>query len=65
MQDILDRAHVLPYGDILVDFLKLFLKSYTSHVHSYPGNPPIVDKNMTNLLTFNLNDMLSQSIRIN
>jgi hypothetical protein len=65
MQDILDRAHVLPYGDILVDFLKLFLKSYTSHVHSYPGNPPIIDKNMTNLLTFNLNDMLSQSIRIN
>lgn len=65
MKQILDKAHVLPYGDTLVSFIKLFLKSYTTHVHSYPGSPPIIDKNMTDLLSFNLDNMLSQSIRIN
>ena len=65
MQQILDKAHALPYGDTLIAFIKLFLNSYKTHVHSYPGMPPIIDKNMTDLLSFNLDSILSSSIKIN
>jgi len=41
MKDIIERAHRLPYGDVLCEFLSLFLKMYMNHVHAYPGLPPL------------------------
>lgn len=41
MEEILEKAHKLPYGDVLCDFLSLFLNMYMNHSHPYPGLPPL------------------------
>lgn len=41
MEEILNKAHKLPYGDVLCDFLSLFLHMYMNHSHAYPGLPPL------------------------
>ena len=43
MQKILDEAHVLPYGDVLVDFLMAFLQMFKAHTHKYPNDRPCPD----------------------
>lgn len=40
---MIDKAHVLPYGDILVDFLTMFLQMFKSHTHKYNNMPPCPD----------------------
>lgn len=66
LNKIIEKAHKLPYGDVLVEFMKLFLKAFSSHVHAYAGLPP--DSNqieVKNLLSFDLESMLSNYIKIN
>lgn len=65
MNKIIEQAHVLPYGDVLVDFLKMFIKAFKGHVHPYTGMPPVQDINCVNIYNYNLDDMLSDNIRIN
>ena len=73
MAKILEKAHKLPYGDVLCDFFSLFLKMYMSHVHPYPGMQPIVaDPDSLAFLTKYGTDknvledkLLSKDIRIN
>lgn len=65
MQKILDMAHVLPYGDILVDFLKLFVKTFATHVHPYPGLPPCQTEDYIKTTSYDFDKMLSESVRIN
>ena len=43
MKDIIAKAHVLPYGDVLVDFLTMFLQMFKSHTHKYDNLPPCPD----------------------
>lgn len=64
-EDIIKRAHVLPYGDLLVEFLDLFRKSFLNHVHPYPNMKPSIDENIINLSKKDLQTILSKSIRIN
>ena len=40
MKQIIEKAHRLPYGDVLVEFLSEFLKMFLSHYHPYPGLAP-------------------------
>ena len=47
MADILERAHKLPYGDVLCDFFQTFMNMYFSHYHAYPGLPPVTDGDPT------------------
>ncbi len=42
MQRIIENIHKLPYGDVLCDFLSLFIKMYESHVHPWHGMKPVV-----------------------
>ena len=42
MQRIIESIHKLPYGDVLCDFLSLFIKMYESHVHPWHGMKPVV-----------------------
>ena len=69
LKDIFEKAHKLPYGDLLVDFLKKFILIFMTHTHSFPMKPPALTAN--DLLTLQqavgggLDAMLSQSIRIN
>jgi hypothetical protein len=65
MQKIIDRAHELPYGDILIDFLKLFVNAFANHVHPYPGLPPCQTSDYINTISYDLNKILSDSVRIN
>lgn len=65
MMKIIAQAHVLPYGDVLVDFLKYFLKMFKEHAHPYPGMPTILPSGNENFFNYNLDKMLSQNVRIN
>ncbi len=49
MQEIIDKAHVLPYGDTLVDFLMEFLQMFKAHVHKYPLDRPVEDDYAKNM----------------
>ena len=43
MAKIINEAHVLPYGDVLVDFLMAFLQMFKAHTHKYAGDRPCPD----------------------
>lgn len=67
MKSILEKAHRLPYGDELVDFLEAFRKVYLSHTHAMIGLPPCMapDEATTDFIGKNLSSMLSDTVRIN
>lgn len=65
MNKIIEDAHVLPYGDTLVEFLKLFIKAFSSHTHAYSGLPPVPNMDYISLQNYDLNEILSESVRIN
>ena len=44
LQKIINKAHVLPYGDTLVDFLMAFLQMFKSHTHQYNNDRPCRDE---------------------
>lgn len=63
---ILEKAHQLPFGDKLVEFLDIFMKAFSTHVHAYHGLPPdLTQIEIKNLLSYDINKILSQNIRIN
>ena len=65
MQKIIDKAHKLPYGDILVEFLEMFVDAFAKHVHPYPGMPPCQTSEYIETITYDLKKMLSESVAIN
>lgn len=65
MKLILEKAYRLPYGDILVDFLKDFIDVFKNHEHSWAQQPPSLSDDDKTVLNPNWDDMLSQSVRIN
>ncbi len=69
-KEMLEKAHQLPYGDILVDFLQSFIKMFKSHTHKYHNLPPCPDSESlkfdTKYPSENLdNILLSKHIKIN
>ena len=74
MLRILSEAHQVPFGDILLDYLKLLKEAFLNHVHNGHGNKATdltIDGNKQALKAFRdkakeLEDsMLSKNIRIN
>ena len=65
MEKIIKEAYKLPYGEILVDFLKLFVKTFAEHVHPYPGLPPCATDDYVKTTTYDLAKILSDTVRIN
>lgn len=72
MQKFIETAHQLPYGDVLVNFLTLFLNMFYSHTHKYHGLPPCPDGASAKFaLAYGTTEndikekMLSEDIRIN
>jgi hypothetical protein len=49
MKEIVNKGHLLPYGDKLVEFLLLFLQMFKSHTHRYHNSPPCPDEASANL----------------
>ena len=74
MLRILDEAHQLPFGDVLLEYLKLMKDALFSHVHNGSGNPPTdltISGNKQALAAFKSKAdslekaMLSRNVRIN
>lgn len=66
MKDLLNKAHRLPYGDILCEFLDLFRTAFVKHVHPFPTMAPCKDENVDALSKYTLEDnILSDTVRIN
>lgn len=72
--NILENAHPLPFGDLLVKYLKLLKNAFLNHVHNGNGSLPPTDLTTSGTLSVqefkkeaeNLeNTMLSKNIRIN
>lgn len=64
LNKITESAHELPYGDKLVDFLKIFVTAFKKHTHPYAGLPPCTDSSFKALDEYNLRDILSEHIKI-
>lgn len=62
---ILKEAHPLPYGDELIDFLKKLIEVIRTHTHPFSMDPPCFTTPQIEVLETPLENMLSQSIRIN
>jgi hypothetical protein len=71
--NILENAHPLPFGDLLVEYLRLLKNAFLNHVHRYNGTPPTDLTIGVTLPVKEFNDkaedlesrMLSKNIRIN
>lgn len=61
---IMSKLHQLPYGDLLCDLLVRMCLAITNHVHPYPGLPPVPCEYITNMLSFDINTILSENVRI-
>lgn len=64
MEEIVKKAHQLPYGDILVEYLELLRTAFISHVHPYPGLPPCSTDTVLSVSAYSLPNMLCENIRI-
>lgn len=62
---ILKEAHPLPYGDKLVTFLIQLIDVIRTHTHPFSMDPPSFTTNQLSVLQTPLNNLLSQSIKIN
>lgn len=65
MEEIITKAHQLPFGDTLIEFLKLFRNAFIKHIHPFPTLPPCPDSNIANLAAYDLDKILSKVVRIN
>jgi hypothetical protein len=59
------NTHPVPFGDILVNFLKLVKNFVATHSHPYHAMPPDPDESVTKLLNFDLNSILNNNVRTN
>lgn len=64
LDNIMSKLHQVPYGDLLVNALKLFLNALVNHVHPYPGLPPVPCEHIIGALGVNLDEILSENVRI-
>lgn len=65
MRELVEKAHQVPYGDILIQFLDLFRTAFATHVHPFPTMPPCQDPNIVAVSSYDLNKTLSDNVRIN
>lgn len=70
LDEIYEKAQRLPYGDELVDLLKLLINAFLSHKHPYVGLPPVVTDDIVRLKSesarlLNREELLSNTVRIN
>lgn len=61
------EAHQLPFGDRLIDFLRVFITAFQSHTHPWIGRgmTPCKDITYKALADYNLESILSTTVRIN
>ena len=62
---ILKEAHPLVYGDELISFLEKFLQVFLTHTHPFSMDPPNLTTPQLEVMNMPIENMLSQSIKIN
>ena len=65
MREMVEKAHQLPFGDILVDFLNKFRTAFLVHTHPKEMMIPCQEATYNNVKSFDLNSVLSDNVRIN
>lgn len=65
MRELVEKAHQVPYGDVLIQFLDLFRTAFATHIHPFPTMPPCQDPNIVAVSSYDLNKTLSDNVRIN
>ena len=65
LMKIIEQGHPLPYGDELIHFLKQLVEVIRTHTHPFSMDPPCFTTPQDNVLNTDLDQMLSESIRIN
>ena len=65
MKEIINKAHQLPFGDTLIEFLDLLREAFAKHVHPFPTMAPCNDENMKSVASYDLKGILSDNVRIN
>lgn len=65
MKQLIEKAHELPYGDKLIEFLNMFRDAFISHVHPFPTMKPCNTEQIVNLKKYDLTKIISDSVRIN
>lgn len=65
MDKIMEQLHQLPYGDILVKYLKIMQNAILTHGHNFgPEEPPIMSSNIMLLNGLDFDKILSDKVRI-
>jgi hypothetical protein len=73
MQELLNKLHPLPFGDVLIEYLTFFKDAFLNHVHNGSGNKP-TDRTDTGTLPLDKfiriskdleTKMISKVVRIN
>lgn len=65
---ILEKAHPLVFGDLLIEYLNLFKEAFINHVHPYNGMRPEDLKGINakkRFLEFDVEKIISKNIKIN
>ena len=69
LNKVIASAYKLPYGEKLVEFLKVFVEAFTTHTHPFSMMPPnpahTIELNSKKLDMLDRETMLSDTIRIN
>lgn len=65
MRDMIEKAHQLPFGDILVDFLSKFRTAFLVHTHPKEMMIPCQEGTYNSVKEFKLDSILSDNVRIN
>jgi hypothetical protein len=60
----MEKLHQVPYGDVLVEVLNKIITAVVTHVHSYPGLPPVQDFSIMDLTSVDLDKINSTNVRI-
>lgn len=67
VERFIEEAHQVPFGDKLIEFLRIFITAFQSHTHPWVGRgmTPCKDITYKALADYNLESILSTTIRIN
>ncbi len=68
LRAIIEKAHPMVFGDLLIEYLELMRLAIINHVHSYHGNKAqdlSGANDLKKFLEFDVNKILSKNIKIN
>lgn len=65
LDKIINEAHPLVYGDVLINYLKALIRIIREHTHPFNMLPPSFNQSDVDVLNTELDNFLSKTIKIN